>query len=104
MSHFDIIMHILGGFWLFIFLISLFLGDIVQEYKQILHQKKWILIIGIIGVILGWEMIEWFFDTFVYRQNVWQPYLIDSVKDIISGLIGVVLAYFFIRHKFLKIQ
>lgn len=104
MSHFDIIMHILGGFWLFIFLSSLFLGETISEYKKILHEKKWILATGIIGVIFGWEMIEWFFDTFIYRQNIWQPFIVDSLKDIIAGLIGVGLAYLFIRHTFLKTQ
>lgn len=104
MRHFDIIMHILGGFWLFIFLSSLFLGEKISEYKKILHEKKWIIITVMIGVILGWEMIEWFFDTFVYQQNVWQPHIADSLKDVISGLIGAGLAYFLIRYKFFNTQ
>gem|GEM_PF-2178725 len=98
--HFDTIMHVIGGFWLLVFFSALFLGDKTQEYIHIINQKKWIIIAGIISSILGWEMIEWFFDTFVYRQNIWQLSVGDSIKDISFGLIGALLAYFFIRFKF----
>ncbi len=102
LSHFDTIMHVLGGFWAFLFLSSLFLGNTIQEHKQLFTKKKWIIFMGVIIIVFGWEMIEWFFDTVVYRQNIWQPHMADSVKDVIAGLLGALGAYLFIQYKFKK--
>jgi hypothetical protein len=100
--HFDIVMHIAGGFWVFIFLSSFVFGGNVGTLQSKFHSVVWIILFGVACVAVGWELIEWFFDAVIYRQNIWQPNIFDSLKDIGSGFIGAGLGYAYIRSRFFK--
>ena len=83
----DIPMHILGGMGVGSFVYS------VLTYKGIkVSYTK--MIVAFLVIAFVWEVYEYITDKNIYETT--SDYL-DTVKDTIDGLIGVTIAYFFIR-------
>lgn len=83
----DIPMHILGGFGVAIFTSAIFsYFKIKISYKRIF----WILII----TAITWEFWEYFTGQTEYYDWIGR---LDTVKDIINGIIGASIGYHFVK-------
>ncbi len=91
----DMPMHFLGGFWLGLAAIYLFLfGN--QSFKSILGIFLIILIVGV-----GWEMFEILVDKFITYDL---SNSLDTVSDILFDLAGGLSAVFYFFKQTISIK
>lgn len=83
----DIPMHIMGGFGI----ASLIAAIYAYNNKKVSYTKLFILY-SIVAI--AWEVYEYAQDIVMYTD--WSGWL-DTLKDYIDGIIGISLAYLFIR-------
>lgn len=83
----DIPMHILGGAGIYFFVYSIF------SYKNKNTSFKKVIFYTIV-ICLIWEMYEYLRGANMYLDL--SDYL-DSVKDLINGIIGGAIAFFFVK-------
>jgi len=94
----DIIVHILGGFWIAITAIWFCLE--FKHIETIINYKtKYFIAILVYVLIIGviWEIFELISgNTFLHSSNFWT----DSTSDMINNFLGGFIAYvYFIRMK-----
>jgi hypothetical protein len=70
---FDIPMHILGGVALGAFLLAFF-----NVRRMVLYYSC------MLAIVIGWELFEYFTQISTGQPNYW----IDTVADMVNGLIG----------------
>lgn len=83
----DIPMHIMGGFG-----VASLTGAILSYKKKNVSYKRLFIAYAIVAV--SWELYEYVKDIMAITEwNGW----FDTIKDLIDGLIGMSIAYFFVR-------
>ena len=90
----DILMHVLGGFWVAVTSLWIYL-----EYtkREVISRKQKLFIIFLPIILLGicWEVFELMSgNTFMHTSNFYT----DSISDTVNNLIGGVIAYFYIMR------
>lgn len=83
----DIPMHIMGGFG-----VASLAAAVYAYFNKKVSFWKLFIIYSIVAVI--WEVSEYMRDVVTYRD--WSGWL-DTAKDYIDGIIGMSLAFLFIR-------
>ena len=79
----DIPMHILGGFGVAWFFISLF-----RVAKKSYNFR--LILLATLVIAITWEIYEYLLDILAIRNwNGW----FDTIKDLIDGMIGAMIAY-----------
>lgn len=101
---FDIFMHFLGGLWVVLFFVwFLFFSKFIKiDIKK--HQNRKIFFVSILAVLvvgLLWEVFE-VFASFVSVQE--RGYALDTSLDLMMDLIGGVLAFLYIKRKYLNYE
>jgi hypothetical protein len=95
MWYFDMIMHFLGGFWLGLLSIYLFLLE-DSSFKSILKIFFIVLLVGI-----GWEI----FEILINQLMVQDPFnTLDTMSDIFFDLAGGLFAIFYFLRKIMFIK
>ena len=87
----DIVIHILGGFW--VALTAMWLAIRLKHIEAFPHYRKNAFIIVLFAVALvgiAWELFELLSgNTFLHTSNFWT----DSVSDMINNFLGGAIAY-----------
>lgn len=89
LPQFDILMHLWGG-------MLVALGAYSLAKLKILKSKpsKGAIFLTAFLVMVGWEIFERINGLFIA-----DAYLLDTIKDIIVGFVGVIIGYIFLRKK-----
>ena len=83
----DILMHVMGGFGVAVFTMSvLSYNGIKVSYAK--------LIIAYVAVAIAWEFYEYTNDIIAMRE--WVGWF-DTIKDLVDGFIGMSVAYLSIK-------
>ena len=83
----DIPMHIMGGFG-----VASLVSSIYAYFDRKVSFRQLFIFYTIVAV--AWELYEYIHDLVSYRE--WNGWL-DTMKDLVDGFIGTVIAYLFIR-------
>jgi hypothetical protein len=90
---FDMPMHLLGGFWLGLFIIWLL------KIKEISLSEIIKILLGFLIVALGWEVFEISVDRII-TQNPFNT--LDTLSDVCFGLGGALLSIFYFEKKIIE--
>jgi hypothetical protein len=92
---YDIPMHILGGFWvsLAVFAVYQYLGKEISTNVNIVFVLLPItLLVGIL-----WEIFEYKTGLAFVSDD---GYFFDTVKDLVDDVVGSVVAFYYLNHKY----
>jgi hypothetical protein len=93
----DIVMHVLGGFWIAVS--ACYFAIIFMHDESVLYDKKHLARIIFVAVfIVGtiWEFFEFFSgNTFLHTANFWT----DTISDMINNFIGGAFVYLYVILK-----
>ena len=89
--YFDMIMHFLGGLWVGMFFIYVFLTR--KELPMALRfSLKIILLVLVVGVL--WEFFEFYINVVSATTFEWRDTLSDVIFDLLGGLVSI---FYFMR-------
>ena len=91
---YDIPMHILGGLWVSLFTLSIYIyffnNTSIPNYRKKVFQ---VMCITLLFVAVSWEIFEIIGHMTFLSDGIW--YWIDTIKDIFDDFIGGMLGYYF---------
>jgi len=89
----DIVIHIIGGFWVALTTIWLMARfkhiETIEGYKR----KTLLIILFVVAIVsIAWELFELLSgNTFLHTSNFWT----DSASDVINNFLGGMIAYLY---------
>ncbi|MEK7611822.1 MAG: hypothetical protein AAB407_00530 [Patescibacteria group bacterium] len=103
LSHYDTVLHALGGFWITgIFLYGL-QTRITKNPQERYGVILFIAAIGFTAIVgIGWEVFEFFLDTFFIKDSIpfrAQPSLTDTMIDLVADVMGAFIFLSMYRNK-----